>query len=119
MHELGVAAEIYRSARQAAAACPPGRLEVVRVAIGDRSTVEPELLRSAWEAVISGGPDQGARLDVEWHTSRQFCGRCGEQKPRGPGSWLCLCPDCGSVLQVEGGDELDLLQIEYETEVAS
>ena len=119
MHELGIAAEIYRSARLATGGCPPGRLEAVRVAVGERSAVEPSLLRSAWDAVIAGGCDEGARLQIEWHPSRQFCVRCGEPKPRGLGSWLSLCPDCGFPLRVEGGDELDLLQVAYETEAVS
>ena len=119
MHELGIAEEIYRNARLATAGCPPGRLEVVRVAVGDRSAVEPGLLESAWEAVVAGGPDQGARLEIDWRPSRQTCLCCGEEKPRAPGSWLRLCPDCGHVLAVDGGDELDLLHVEFETEAVT
>ena len=38
---------------------------------------------------------------------------CAEEKPRTPGSWLRLCPDCGQPLQIEGGDELDILRVSF------
>lgn len=118
MHELGIAIEIYRSSRLAVKEHGPGRLGVVRVAVGERSALEPELLVSAWDVLTAGGPDQGARLEIEWRPVHQRCLACGEDKPRAPGSWLRLCPDCQSPLEVDGGDELDLLQVEFETEVA-
>jgi hydrogenase nickel incorporation protein HypA/HybF len=119
MHELGVAASIYRSSREAVRAHGAGRLEVVRVAIGELAAVEPELLQTAWQVVTSDGPDAGARLEIRWHAARQHCASCGEQRARAAGSWLRLCPDCQMPLHVEGGDELDLLQVEYEPEGAA
>ena len=90
-----------------------GRLEWVRVAIGELAAVDPELLVYAWEAVVAGGPDAGARLEVEWHPVKQTCAACGETAEREPGSWLRLCPKCGRPVRVEGGDELDVLQLSY------
>jgi len=119
VHELGVAMEIYRSSRGAVKHCGSGRLRSVRVAVGELASVEPDLLRSAWHAVTQGGPDDGARLAIEWCPARQFCAGCGAEKPHSLGSWLRLCPDCGLPLQVQGGSELDLLQVEFDAEVAS
>jgi hydrogenase nickel incorporation protein HypA/HybF len=116
MHELSIASALYESCQKAVAAHGRGRIELVRVAIGELSAVEPMQLESAWQCVIHGGPHEGARLEVQWHRARQHCFACGEDKPRALGSWLRICPDCGSPLLVEGGDELDLLQVEYETE---
>ena len=90
-----------------------GRLEWVRVAIGELAAVEPELLVYAWEAIVSGGPDAGARLEVEWHPVKQVCAACGAAAEREPGSWLRLCPSCGQPVHIEGGDELDVLQLSY------
>jgi len=113
LHELSLATEIYKTARATVDARGPGRLDFVRVAIGELSAVEPELLVYAWEAVVADGPDAGARLEVEWHPARQTCPACGETAEREIGSWLRLCPKCGQPVRVEGGDELDLLQLAY------
>jgi hydrogenase nickel insertion protein HypA len=113
VHELSIAHEIYRTSRAAVAAQGEGRIESVRVAVGELSAVEPDLLVYAWEAVVAEGPDAGARLDVDWHPARQHCPACGSQAERAPGSWLRLCPGCDQPLVVEGGDELDVLQVVF------
>ena len=99
--------------RDAVASHGLGRLESVRVAIGELTAIEPELLAFAWQALTDGGPDAGSALEVEWHGARQHCPSCNADKPRAPSSWLRLCPDCGGVLVVSGGDELDLLQVTF------
>ena len=116
MHELGIALESYRICRVTVRAHNGGRLEKVRVAIGELAAVEPELLAFAWEAALSGEEDAGAELHIDWCPALQHCSRCGEVKERGPGSWLRLCPDCGLPLAVEGGDELDVLEVTFARE---
>ncbi len=116
MHEMGIALEIYRACRDAVAGHGPGRIERVAVAVGELSAVEPDLLRYAWEAVVADTPDAGARLDVEWRTANQHCPACDAPKQRTEGSWLRLCPDCGGILTVSGGDELDVLQLTFSAE---
>jgi hydrogenase nickel incorporation protein HypA/HybF len=113
MHELSLATEIYRACRSRMAAGEPGRLERVKVAVGELSAVEPDLLRFAWEALTAGGADAGATLEIDWRAAKQVCEDCGEVAERAPGSWLPLCPRCGRPLRVEGGGELDLLQFSY------
>jgi hydrogenase nickel incorporation protein HypA/HybF len=113
VHEMGIAMSILDACRAAMAPHGGGRLEEVRIAVGELSAIEPELLQYAWEAVVGGGPDAGSRLAVDWRPARQRCPQCGEEKPRAPGSWLRLCPDCGHPLEVEGGDELDILHLSF------
>lgn len=113
MHELSIATSIYEACRKAVAANGGGRLASVRVAVGELSAVEPDLLRYAWEALLSASADRGCPLDVEWKPARQRCARCGEERSRVPGSWLRLCPRCGDPLAIEGGDELTILQLSY------
>ncbi len=113
MHEMGLAMAIYDTCRAAVAGEGPGRLEWVRVAVGELAAVEPELLRFAWEALTEGGPDAGSALEVEWRPARQRCPRCGDVAERSTGTWLRLCPACESPLQVEGGDELDVLRLSF------
>ena len=114
MHETGVAAEIYAISRRTADAHRGGRLQSVKVIVGELAAIEPDLLAFAWEALTSGGPDAASRLDVEWRPARQVCAGCGEVPERAPGSWLRLCPRCGSPLRVEGGDELDVRDVTFE-----
>lgn len=116
MHEMGIALSIYRIAREVVAAQGPGQLRRVRVAIGELSAVEPDLLRYAWEAVTADGPDARTELEVDWHKARQFCSSCNEEKDRTEGSWLRLCPECAQPLRVEGGTELDVIRVEYDAE---
>ncbi len=114
MHELSIAAEVYRTSKDAVVGHGGGRLVAVRLAVGELTAIEPELLGFAWEALLKQSDDAGARLDVEWRPARQHCAACDAAKPRGDGSWLRLCPDCGQPLTVEGGDELDVLSVEFE-----
>ena len=113
MHETALAMEIHRASLLAVRTHGSGHLDRVKVAVGELSAVEPELLVFAWEAIVSGTPDEGCELEVEWHPSRPRCPECDLDKPLIPGSWLQACPDCGAPLILTGGKELDLLQVSY------
>jgi hydrogenase nickel incorporation protein HypA/HybF len=113
VHELSIAQEIYRTSRVAVASHGAGRLESVKVAVGELTAIEPDLLAFAWEALTGGGPDAGSVLDVEWHPARQFCSTCNAEKTRAQNAWLRVCPDCGRPLEVSGGQELDVLQVVF------
>jgi hydrogenase nickel incorporation protein HypA/HybF len=113
---MSVATELYRVCRSELRARGGERLDEVRIAVGELSAIEPELLAFAWQALVEGGPDAGARLEIEWHPARQRCPACGEVAQRQPGSWLRLCPDCESPLHLEGGHELDILTLAFEVE---
>jgi hydrogenase nickel incorporation protein HypA/HybF len=113
MHEMGLAAEIYRIARETADGRGGGALEAVTVAIGDLAAVEPELLEFAWRATVDATPDAAAPLLVQWHPALQVCAECGEVPERAPGSWMRLCPRCDRPLAVTGGDELDVVRVAF------
>ena len=114
MHEMGLAIEIRRLAREAVAGRGPGRIEIVRVAVGELSAVEPDLLKFAWEAAAAGTEEAASKLEVDFRPARQTCQVCGEIAGRAPGSWLRLCPRCGDPLTVSGGDDLDVLSVVFE-----
>jgi hydrogenase nickel incorporation protein HypA/HybF len=113
---MGIALEIHRCCREAVREHGEGRIERVRLVVGELAAVEPDLIDFAWQAVTADGPDEGAVLEVLWSPAIQHCGTCNERKDRSEGSWLRLCPDCGQPLTVEGGDELDVLDITYVTD---
>jgi hydrogenase nickel incorporation protein HypA/HybF len=116
VHEMSIAVEIHRSCREAVEEHHGLCIERVLLAVGELSAVEPDLLRFAWEAVVADGPDAGAVLDVEWCPAVQFCTECDTHKERGEGRWLPTCPDCGQQLQVDGGTELDILELTFTTD---
>ncbi len=118
MHETGIAAEVRRIARAAVSGRGPGKIAVVRLAVGDLAAVEPELLSHAWDALVAGTEDDGSVLEVDWRPARQTCAACGDVPERAPGTWLKLCPRCGGVLRVTGGDDLDVLQVVFEEDDA-
>jgi hydrogenase nickel incorporation protein HypA/HybF len=116
---MGIAIEVYRTCRETVETHGGGRLEQVRLAVGELSAVEPDLLAYAWEAVVADGPDKGAELVIDWRAADQSCTACGEAKDRAAGSWMRLCPDCGEPLDVLGGDELDVLDLSFEPNEAA
>lgn len=112
MHEMSLAAEMYRVCR-AQLQGRDARIERVVVAVGELSAVEPDLLRYAWDALVVGTSDEGAKLDIEWHRARQSCETCGEIREHVGGSWLKLCPRCERPLRIEGGQELDVMRLSF------
>ncbi len=111
---MGIAVEVYRSARAAVEERGGGRLVRVKLAVGELAAVEPELLRFAWEAIVIDGADAGSELEVDFRRAIQRCASCGVVEERGVGSWLRLCPRCEQPLAVEGGDELDIVELAFD-----
>lgn len=109
MHELSLV-QALATLVDAACAERGARAQAVRIAIGELASVEPSLLVLAWE---SAAPRHGA-LIVDFCAARQTCAACGDVEDRQPGSWLRLCPTCGAPLRVAGGDELELVEIDFE-----
>ncbi len=116
MHETGIALEIFRSAIESASnqLGAAVRLVKIRVSIGDRAAVDPNLLDAAWQSIVIGTRHDGAELHVRWCRSRRYCTRCGQVKEHSLGSWLPICPDCGDVVQIDGGQELALDAVEVQ-----
>jgi len=110
---MGIALEIHRICCDAVKGHGAGRIETVRVAVGELSAVEPDLLGFAWEAVVADTRHAESRIEVKWCPATQRCGRCGDVKERVEGSWLRICPDCGLPLEVTGGNELDVLEVTF------
>ncbi|NQU50444.1 MAG: hydrogenase maturation nickel metallochaperone HypA [Planctomycetes bacterium] len=116
MHETGIALEVFRSALESARAeaGQQVRLKSIRVSIGDRSAVDPNLLEHAWQSIVIGTRHDGAELKVKWCPSRRYCPRCHKTKDSSLGSWLPICPDCGDAIEIDGGLELDLDLVEFD-----
>jgi hydrogenase nickel incorporation protein HypA/HybF len=113
---MGIVVEVYRTCREAVREYGAVRLERVKLAVGELAAVEPDLLSFAWEAVTVDGPDEGSILEIDFRPARQTCTTCNADTDRSEGSWLRLCPTCGMPLVVQGGDELDVLEVSFLTD---
>jgi len=111
MHEISVAESILESAVRLIP--ESARLETVCVSVGELSTIEPDLLRFAWEALTGNTPHDRANLEIQWCEARQYCPRCDRAYDRPSSSWMPACPRCSQPLEIQGGYELDLLKIAY------
>lgn len=118
MHELSVALAIHRACRQAPE-LHGGRLKAVRIALGELAGVDPTLLQHAWPAAIAGGPDDSAKLVIDWYPAQQVCPACGVIPERQPGSWLRICPKCESPLKVDDAGHMDIVQMEIIDDVSA
>ena len=115
MHEMGLAMNLYEMCRREVEKNGGGSLRTVRLAIGELAAVEPELLKFAWQATVEDR-DAASQLEIEWRPARQYCPACKAPKDRPESRWLMVCPDCGAPLSVEGGFEMDLLQISFDSD---
>ncbi|HEY6553706.1 MAG TPA: hydrogenase maturation nickel metallochaperone HypA [Vicinamibacteria bacterium] len=113
MHELSLAAGVYRLCRSRVEGGAGSRIERVKLAVGELAAVEPELRRFAWQAVTATGLDAGAVLEIEWCEAVQVCDGCGARPERIAPAWHARCPECGRPLRVEGGRELDVLEFSH------
>lgn len=114
MHELSIALKLWDLCAADRAEHGGAGIRLVRIAVGELASIDPKMLEYAWSDVAAGAGVTAPALSVEWCQARQNCARCGEVAERQAGSWLRLCPTCAEPLRVEGGDELDLLGIEFE-----
>lgn len=109
MHEYGLCEGIVASVRHRAAGRRVGRV-VVR--IGVRHAALPAPMAQAFEEVTAGTEVSGARLEIVPVPLRLVCRACDASGDTSDP--LALCPGCGGDrVDLSGGDELTLVQIEY------
>ena len=121
MHEVSIVNELIRLCRERQAEHGFAPVSVVRIAVGELASVDPQLLTLAFGDLAPAalrsqrmpGP-RAVKLEVEWCPARQTCASCGDISERQEGTWMRLCPDCGRPLRVEDGDELDLIEVLFD-----
>ena len=115
MHEVSMAQTILNTALTELKKHPGARLTAVQVVIGKQHAIEIDNLKFAFEAIAVDSPARGAKINVEERFPTGHCKQCG---------WsgnlkqhLYACNACGSCdLEVEGGWELYLANMEVETD---
>jgi hydrogenase nickel incorporation protein HypA/HybF len=89
------------------------QVKTVSLEIGALAGVEPEAMRFGFDVVMCGSLAQGAKLEIVHLPGQAWCMACA----RGVaiGRRFDACPDCGGYqLQVSGGDELRIKELEVE-----
>ena len=112
MHEYSIVQALLERVDHEAKAHGASRVHRVRVAIGELSGVEVELLRTAYDAIRYRTRCEQAPLDVRSVPARWECGRCGATIARGG---PLRCRECNVPARLVSGDEIILDQIEMET----
>ena len=111
MHELSVAQNIIRIAREHLTPDQEPRLQIIRVRVGAFSTIVPELLQSGFEAVKDGTPMSTARLEIMVVPLQIKCNICGYETEIEPVDFAC--PLCSSTdIEIIAGDELTVVNLE-------
>lgn len=116
MHEYSVVASLLELCEGHVQKNGGGKVLKVVVALGERSGVEPQLFRSAFEVFKLDSVCLESELVLEQKRVRLRCRVCGAEKlPEGLDFGLCDFCDTGEMEMIEGG-ELHLMSLEMEVE---
>lgn len=111
MHELSVAKNIIRIAREHLSPDEELRLTRINVHVGTFSTVVPELLQSGFEAATDGTPLAKTKLNITTIPLCIRCSSCGKEVEIEPIEFAC--PYCNSTdVEIVSGNELYIADLE-------
>ena len=111
MHEYSIIQALVARVEAEARARGASSVERVRVALGELSGVEPDLLASAYEVFRERTVCHGATLEIRTVPAAWVCPACGGALARGV---VLRCPTCNLPARLASGDEILLEQIEME-----
>lgn len=111
MHEYSIVQALLERVDHEAHVHGGSRVHRVRLAIGELSGVEVDLLRIAYETIRHRTRCQDAELEIRCVEAHWECTGCGAAIPRGA---PLRCAACGQRARLSSGDEIVLDQIEME-----
>lgn len=113
MHEMSLCESILQVLEEQARAQDYARVKVLRLEIGALAGVEPEAMRFGFDVVKRGTLAEEAKLEIIHVPGRAWCMPCG--KTVSIQQRFDACPHCGGYqLQVTGGEELRIKELEVE-----
>lgn len=113
MHEMALCESILQTLEAEARRQGFERVRTVRLEIGRLATVEPEALRFSFEVVTRDSLADGARLEIIEIPGSAWCMHCAQTVDIA--RRFDECPLCGGYqLQVTGGDEMRIKELEVE-----
>jgi len=111
MHELSIAKNIVRIAREHLTPEEEPNMTKIKVRIGRLSTVVPELLQSGFEAAVDGTALEHAVLEITVVPLRIECNDCGKKSEIEPVAFGC--PACSSTdVEIVEGREIIIDNLE-------
>lgn len=117
MHELAVCQALVEQVEQLARQQKARRVDLIVVAVGPLSGVEPQLLEQAYPFAVAGSLAEGAELRLEPAPVRVRCDQC-QQDSQASVNRL-VCGHCGNwQTALLSGDELLLTRVEFLREQA-
>lgn len=113
MHEMSLCEGVLQVMEDQAQSVGFNRVKTVWLEIGDLAGVEVEAMRFGFDVVIKGSVADGATLEIINLPGRAWCMACSHEVAIT--QRFDPCPDCGGYqLQVTGGDELRIKELEVE-----
>jgi hydrogenase nickel incorporation protein HypA/HybF len=113
LHEIGIASSILETVDAEACKRPGEKIIAVGLRIGELSSVDPDALTFAFEALTRETAWECLKVEIEWRPRRQKCLDCGEEFT--VTGYEMACPKCGeSRSTCIGGTELDIAYLEVE-----
>ncbi|MDR2220624.1 MAG: hydrogenase maturation nickel metallochaperone HypA [Methylobacillus sp.] len=113
MHEMSLAEGVLQLIEDAAHDQDFHRVKKVWLEIGRLANVETEAMRFCFDAVMRDSVADGAELEIVETPGQAWCMKCSQAVQLQALS--DECPLCGSYqLQVTGGDELRVKELEVE-----
>lgn len=117
MHELSLMASVMDIAQEELTRHGARRLTLLRIRHGVLDQVQPDAMRMAFEAMTTGTPHEGAKLELVEEPLRLSCCMCGHQfSPENRNALYEPCPACGESVPftVVGGEGIFLDHLEAE-----
>lgn len=111
MHEYSVIGALLQRVESEALARRASSVARVRVAVGELSGVDPELLDAAYKVFRARTFCRDADLEIRTVPARWICSSCGQPLVRGE---ALRCRSCQAPGRLAAGDEILLEQIEME-----
>lgn len=113
MHEMALCESVLEALEENARREGYRKVTLVRLEIGALAAVEPEAMRFGFDAVMRGTLADGAVLEIIERPGQAWCMACActvAVRQR-----FDPCPGCGGYqLQVTGGEELRIKELEVE-----
>jgi hydrogenase nickel incorporation protein HypA/HybF len=111
LHELSIAKNIIRIAREHLTPEEEPFLKKIHIHVGAFSTVVPEFLQSGFDAAKDGTPLENTELDITIIPLRIKCHKCDHETEIEPVDFVC--PLCTSTdIEVVAGNELTVTDLE-------
>ena len=112
MHEFGIMESAIEEVATIALQNGAKRVHRVVIRIGTLSGVEPSSLQFAFDAVTRGTIAENAMLELQIVQAKAYCTHCASSF-EAKSTALLSCPLCNQLsLDIRGGRELELSQIE-------